>query len=78
MIPSTLGSSSYYSQYMRDHRRARASPEHVARDRLLTDRDAYLQHLEEQVRQVSAACMLADELKSSHNVLEEQVGPASR
>jgi hypothetical protein len=60
---------------MRESRRRAPEPS-SADNRLLTDRDAYLRHLEEQVEKVSAACMLASELKTHHGVLERQVSSA--
>lgn len=84
MIPTQLGQSSYYNQYMRSQRGS--SPRHGGagtngggsnggglRERLLTDRDSYLQHLEEQIDKVSSACLLADELKAKHQELHLRV-----
>ena len=80
MIPAHAGSSSYYSQYMTGKGgggaggfRGSSSSSLVMKERLLTDRDAYLAHLEEQLHRVTQAVMLADELKVQQTELQNQV-----
>jgi hypothetical protein len=60
-------STGYYSQYIAKRK------ECALHERLLTDRDAYLAHLEEQLEKVAAACLLAEDLKGGHERLESRV-----
>ncbi|CAM9771437.1 unnamed protein product, partial [Phaeothamnion confervicola] len=74
--PDSRGGS-YFEAY---RRKAGITPELLRRERLLTDRGAYLNFLEVQLERVSAACLSShasvervDELAAQIATLEEKV-----